>query len=155
MDKPTSFLFQNIGLLADGELQLVLEEKHTAVPERGFTPDYAFEIVTVTPPQKIGGIRLRFGTDETVFFHGHVGYDIDPPFRGHHYAERACRLLLPVARAHGLSHLMLTCDPANEASRRTLERLGARLLGVFDIPPQHDMRVRGRYRVLRYWWDIR
>ena len=51
---------------------------------------------------KRSGVRFRA---ENVFdvetYAGNLGYNIDPPFRGKHLAERACRLLFPLAVAHG------------------------------------------------------
>ena len=44
---------------------------------------------------------------------------------GHGYAQAACRMVLPVARYHGMTSLYLTCAEGNIASRRTIEHLGA------------------------------
>jgi tagatose 1,6-diphosphate aldolase len=75
-----------------------------------------------------------------------------PVFRGHHYAERATRLLLPLARAHGMSELWITCSPNNPASRRTIERLGAGYVETVDVPttyplPDGEIRQKRRYRL--------
>ena len=47
-------------------------------------------------------------------------------FRGHRYAARSCRLLLPLAAAHGLKVVWLTVDPKNVPSQRTGKIIGAR-----------------------------
>jgi len=47
-----------------------------------------------------------------------LGYSVEPAHRGHHYAARAGRLLLLLARSHGMETLWITCNPDNWASRR-------------------------------------
>jgi predicted acetyltransferase len=60
----------------------------------------------------LGGCSLRIGTtDEIELYYGHVGYHVYPAARGHHFAERACRLLLPLARRHGINPLWITTNP--------------------------------------------
>jgi hypothetical protein len=44
-------------------------------------------------------------------FSGNIGYHVYPPARGHHFAERACRCCLPLARRHGMERLWITCNP--------------------------------------------
>ena len=70
---------------------------------------------------------------------GQVGYVVEPAHRGHRYAERACRLIMPLAKRHGMDSLWITCQPDNMASRRTLERLGAECVGIFDVPPAYPL----------------
>ena len=105
-----------------------------------------------TPPISIAGhLGLRIGlTPDLKLYFGHVGYNVYPPARGNHYAERSCRLLLPLARAHGMSELWITCNPDNIASRRTCERLGAEMKGVIDVPPGHILYARGERQKCRY-----
>jgi len=108
------------------------------------------------PPVRIAGtIGLRIGLNrELEMYYGHFGYNVFPPARGNHYAERACRLLLPVARAHGMRALWITCNPENLASRRTCERLGCRLVDVVPVPPGHPLCLRGEREKCRYRIDL-
>jgi predicted acetyltransferase len=77
------------------------------------------------------------------------------PFaRGHHYAERACRLLLPLARRHGIQPLWITCNPDNFPSRRTCERLGAKLVEIVAVPPRDPLYLRGDHEKCRYRLDL-
>ena len=64
---------------------------------------------------------------------------MDEPHRGHHVAERACRLVLPFATACGLSPVWITCGPDNPASARTLQRLGAELVEIVDVPADYPL----------------
>jgi predicted acetyltransferase len=98
-----------------------------------------------------GGIGMRIGYDENLErVIGHVGYQVYPFARGRHYAERACRLLLPLARQHRLDPLWITCNPDNLASRRTCERLGATLIDVVPIPQDHPLHAKGEREKCRY-----
>jgi tagatose 1,6-diphosphate aldolase len=108
------------------------------------------------PPVRIaGGIGLRIGnTRDLELYYGHVGYNVFPPARGNHYAERACRLLLPLARAHGLRRLWITCNPDNLASRRTCERLGCTMVDLVHVPAGHPLHLRGEREKCRYRLDL-
>ncbi|HEX8324679.1 MAG TPA: GNAT family N-acetyltransferase [Tepidisphaeraceae bacterium] len=98
-----------------------------------------------------GTLSLRIGQDEELLrYWGHIGYGVFPPVRGRHYAERACRLVLPLARWHKLDALWITCNPDNFASRRTCERLGGELVETVDIPPDHPLRLKGETQKCRY-----
>jgi tagatose 1,6-diphosphate aldolase len=98
-----------------------------------------------------GGLGLRIGVSPDLEnYYGHVGYHVYPPARGRHYAERAVRLVLPIARGHGMRAIWITCNPDNLASRRTCERLGAQLIETVDVPPNHPLALRGEHRKCRY-----
>ena len=62
---------------------------------------------------------------------------MDEPHRGHGYAQAACRMVLPVARYHGMTALHLTCSEGNIASRRTIEHLGAEFLETCPVPREY------------------
>jgi tagatose 1,6-diphosphate aldolase len=104
------------------------------------------------PPLVIaGGCSLRVAdTPDVRRCFGHVGYHVYPPARGRRLAERAVRLLLPLARAHGLKEIWVTCNPDNWASRRTCERLGAVLVDLVDLPPDNVLYRRGERQKCRY-----
>lgn len=72
---------------------------------------------------------------------GNIGYEIDEPCRGHHYAGKACRLLFELAKRHGMEYLIITCNPDNRPSRKTCEWLGGELLEIAELPEDNGMRV--------------
>ena len=129
-------------------------------PPTARVPAYHFWMVATPgvgdPPVRIaGGIGLRIGTTpEIELYSGNIGYHVYPPARGRHFAERACRLLLPLARRHGMERLWITCNPDNTASRRTCERLGAALIEIVTIPRDHPFRMRGETAKCRYLVEL-
>jgi RimJ/RimL family protein N-acetyltransferase len=109
-----------------------------------------------SPPLQIaGGIGLRIGhTPDIELYLGHIGYNVQPFARGNHYAERACRLLRPLALAHQMGPIWITCNPDNIPSRRTCERLGCKLVETLPLPADHALRQRGDREKLRFRWDV-
>jgi arginase family enzyme/predicted acetyltransferase len=152
-EKP--FRFLEPGRLVDGDLELVLAERLPANPSRKHVPVYKFKMVPVDGGEAFGQIDLRIGNPfHLVLYGGHIGYGVGPAHRGHHYAARACRLLMPLARRHGLHTLWITCNPENSASRRTCELAGAEFVEIADLPPESDMYERGERRKCRYRLDL-
>ena len=141
------------GPLDDGELELVLVERYPGDAARGFVPAYRFRMQR--GGAAVGQIELRVGEGrDLVMYAGQLAYGVDEGHRGHRFAARACRLLVPLARRHGLAPLWITCNPENVASRRTCERAGAALVEVVDLPETSDMYQRGERRKCRYRLEV-
>jgi predicted acetyltransferase len=134
--------------------------RQQADPATGRVPSYHFwmrlESPTGSPAiQIVGGMGVRIGTNREIeLYSGNIGYHVYPPARGHHYAERACRLVLPFVRRHGMERIWITCNPDNRASRRTCERLGPRLIDTVPIPREHPFRSRGETAKCRYLIEL-
>ena len=133
------FKFVAMEFPKDADLTVVLDECQPAESNVWHVPAYLFRLQTYSG-QHAGHVRLRVGwNDHVVKYAGQIGYAVEPQCRGRRYAERACRLILPLARLHGLKQLWITCQPDNVASRLTLGRLGAEFVGILDVPEGYPM----------------
>jgi predicted acetyltransferase len=94
------------------------------------------------------GFRWQPGTSELPpHVLGHIGYSVVPWKRGRGYATAALALLLPEARAEGLTWVELTVQPENTASRHVIESNGGVLVEQFVPPPAYGHRLALRYRI--------
>lgn len=157
------FRFRDPGVLVDGDLLLRLHGTLQDDARRGIVPEYIFDMVRTPgqggsdgpncPDTVMGRLSLRIGhTEHIEKYAGHIGYSVDPPYRGRRLAARSCLLILPLARAHGINPLWITCNPENVASRRTCEIIGSTLVETVPIPPSDplyrwDTKWKCRYRV--------
>ena len=139
MSPTAPFEFLQVELPPDRDLRLILSERVPLERSPWGVPAYTFHMQS-PQDEYLGRIRLRVGwNDNIVRYAGQIGYAVEPSHRGHRYAERACRLLVPLAKQHGMTSLWITCQPDNAASRRTLERLGAACTGIIDVPPEYPL----------------
>ncbi|GAB1509428.1 GNAT family N-acetyltransferase [Actinophytocola sp. KF-1] len=87
----------------------------------------------------VGRTSIRHRLDEQLaVVGGHIGYCVLPEHRGRGYATEILRQSLAVARDHGVTRALLTCDETNVASRKVIEHCGGELAST-------DGRTR------RYW----
>jgi predicted acetyltransferase len=138
--------------LAHGDIALRLDGVLPGDPERGFVPYYHFLMLN-RDGKDVGHINFRVGdTDHVRLYVGHIGFGVLPEHRGHHYAAQACRAIAPWVR-HFYETVVVTCDPDNEASRRTLEGLGARFVEEIPVPPHESQHLKGSMAKRRYYWS--
>ena len=94
-----AFEFYDAGLLVDGDLTLLLDQTLVDISGSETLPTYKFRMVGSTDEAEMGFINLRIGTGENLTrYRGHIGFGVNPRFRGRRYAARSCVLLLPLAR---------------------------------------------------------
>jgi len=142
--------FIDLPELTDGVLHLVCTGKKPAIPEKKFVPGYDFAVCLGS--EKIGEINLRIGYTDGLYYGGHIGYGIDEKFRGNGYAGQACLLLLPVAKAHKMTRLIITNNQTNNSSKRVCEKLNLHFLRVARLPEWHDLYAKGqRYQNIFEW----
>jgi tagatose 1,6-diphosphate aldolase len=146
-----TFHFLDPGPLIDKELVLKVSEKTLPDPVLNVAPSYRFKMSRLDRAIEMGRIDLRVGNSHNlVMYAGHIGYRVHAEYRGHHYAARSVRLLIPLARAHHLGTLWITCNPDNWPSRRACELAGLELVEIVDLPPTIDMYYQGERQKCRY-----
>lgn len=139
--------------LRNNEIILQLERTSDADHVKGWVPAYHFAIC-LPDGEKIGQCDLRIGHNENLYFGGNIGYEVFPEHRGHHYAGKACKLLLRLAEKHKLEYVIITCNPDNLASVRTCEYAGGRLLEIVELPQDNNMRQRGETHKCIYQFTL-
>ena len=118
----------------------------------GFYPMHRFGIHVGN--DMVGTIDFRDGYDPWLYFGGHIGYRVDPRYRGSHYAYKACMALKPYMIDHHHTTIYISASPENIASRKTIEKLGADLLDTVDVPYAHWSYKQGERVKCIYQWDI-
>lgn len=146
-----SLLYEHPNILYEGpivdlRLSYYLSEKEAS---DGVACVY-YDICLHNRHKVIGSIDLRLTMNEMMYYYGHIGYNILKKYQGHHYAYQACKLLLDIAKEeYHLKELIITCNPDNIASYKTIEKLGATLKEVAEVPNDHELYQKGdRYKCI-------
>ena len=120
--------------------------------EKGFVPGYHFRILYGADRIDVGHVNVRIGdTPHVTLCAGHIGFFIEERYRGNGFAYQGCMALSGfVSRV--LGEAIITVDPDNIASRRTIEKLGADFLDEVLVPPCDPHYARGSRIKRRYLW---
>jgi predicted acetyltransferase len=138
--------------LTHGRVKLIFDTMTEGDEERGFVPGYRFRIVD-DQDINVGHLSFRVGDTEHVrLAAGHIGYEVAEAHRGHGYAVDACLAVAPWISEISES-VLITVDPDNFPSIRTVERIGATFLDEVDVPEGDPHYLRGSYRKRRYHWN--
>ena len=148
------FRFAEVGYLTDGEIDLILEKKVPANLEPFHVPAYHFKIKKHLTSVEIGKIDIRIGHNEMTFYGGNIGYEIYPPYQGHHYAAKACLIIKKIALLHGMTYVYISCLPENIPSNKTCQRLKTSWLGTYLIPFHNEMYLVGVRQINVYEWIL-
>ena len=149
--------FIDVPTLTNGDIYLVCTKKEPGDPEKNWIPAYHFAICKHS--EKIGYVDIRIGygggaKNDNLYYGGQIGYGIDEAHRGKGYAVEACKLLLPIAKAHKMTKLLITNNYTNIASRRVCEKLGLRLVRMARLPEWSDLYKEGQRFINIFEWDL-
>ena len=134
-----------------GKVRVVFDRMTEANEGRGFVPAYHFTILNAEA-EEVGCLSFRVGdTEHLRLAAGHIGYEVAESYRGLGYAGLACLAIGPwVAEVSG--GVIITADPDNIPSIRTIERIGAHFIDEVDVPAGDPHILRGSFRKRRYRW---
>ncbi len=97
----------------------------------------------------VGRLAIRHSLNDFILsVGGHIGYGVVPPYRRLGYAKKMLELALPIAKALGISRLLVTCDDDNLGSIKTIESNGGVLENTINVAPDKP-------RKRRYWIENR
>ncbi|MGD6903337.1 GNAT family N-acetyltransferase [Bacillus infantis] len=108
----------------------------------------ATQFVSMADGRIIGLVNIRHRlTPELLVESGHIGYSIHPAERRKGYAAEQLKLSLAEAEKLGLAKVLVTCDKANIASARTIQKVGGVLENEVISPDSGEA-------VQRYWIQV-
>lgn len=122
-------------ILENDELILKITQKYSGDDE--MIPFYYYDIIRKSDSVTVGKISVRIGNNFHSYYNGHIGYEVFKEYRGDDYAYKASLIVLDVARFHDMEFIYLTCDESNTASYKTIEKLGAELVEICDVPREY------------------
>ena len=136
----------------DGVIDLVPCHINPPAAKLGFGHEQVWRITLHNQRKEIGQISYRDGESRYMYYFGHIGYHVNPAWRGHHYAWRACLLLKEEIRMSGKQSVVITCDTDNMPSRKTCEKLGCELERTAPVPDDIRMEYDMSSEKRRYIW---
>ena len=116
---------------------------------KGRTPSHTWLTVRRSDGRVVGIVNYRPSPlpDFVFQYGGHIGYSIRPLERQKGYAKEQLRLTLEECRKAGETKVLITCDPVNTGSEKTILANGGVLENeVEDVP---GLGMSGVVR--RYW----
>jgi len=100
-------------------------------------------LVAEVDGQIVGRVSIRHQLNEYLETRGgHIGYGVRPAFRGRGHATEILKRALEIARDLDVNRVLVTCDDANVASARVIERAGGILENIIE---------EGDEKIRRYW----
>ena len=130
-------LFFSRTVLHGQGVDLRFRDRTTRDRNQGIRESYTYDICLIDSGEPVGYISLRLGESPEIYYLGHIGYRVEEPWRGHHYAARAVQALLPLIKDLGMLSISITTDPDNIPSRKTCEKLGCVLENIVPVPPRY------------------
>lgn len=97
-------------------------------------PYYIFDMMV--HKKQVGTLTFRTGSNQDNYYAGHIGYSVEKQYQGNSYAYQALLCLEPWILEHGFHEVIITCDPNNIASKKTIEKV-ATFLETKEIPKQY------------------
>ncbi|TYS64454.1 GNAT family N-acetyltransferase [Bacillus infantis] len=108
----------------------------------------ATQFLSMVDDKVVGLVNIRHRlTPELLVESGHIGYCIHPAERRKGYAAEQLKMSLVEAKKLGLEKVLVTCDKANIASARTIQKVGGVLENEVISPDSGE-------EVQRYWIQL-
>ncbi|HHT15037.1 MAG: GNAT family N-acetyltransferase [Christensenellales bacterium] len=142
--------------LTDEKIKLRLWSYGPTDNDIGITDGCTYDIYTKGIfGRRCGYVSYRHGESEALYYLGHIGYHVDPLFRGESFAYRAVKLIQPIIVAYGMHSVTITTDVDNIPSRKTCEKLGCVLESIVPVPLKFREVCMGSMAKCRYILPIK
>lgn len=148
------FKFKEFNNLCNDEIKLILKSKDEPDVEKGYAPRYGFSIIHIKDNEDIGVVYFSVDSSRRQYIYGHLSYGVSPVYAGHNYAMKACKLVKDVALEHGFKRLFIGSGFDNIASRKTIEKLGARPITIDDVSDERVFDELKENKVDMFVWEV-
>ena len=109
-----------------------LENLELKEPKNGYIPNSVFFLLDVDRSTLLGAVDIRHYLNEYLLqYAGHIGTGIRPSERRKGYATEMIRLSLYECRRLGIANVLMVCDKANIASKKSIINNGGILENEF------------------------
>ena len=99
-----------------------------------------FDIYVPEMDRVVGRCEYRNESGRDLWFYGHIGYVIYPPYRGENFAYRACMKMFDLLyKEKGLNEFIITCNPDNLASKKTILKMKPDYIKTVDVDKDHEL----------------
>ena len=133
------------GMRFESYLELLEDMKVRALP--GFVTSTA--LFGFVGDEIVGKVNFRHELNEKLMkVGGHIGYGVVSAHRGKGYASEMLKQTLAFACQLGLERVLITCDEANFASSKVIEKNG----GIFE---NYYDPMDGTSKKKRYWIQLK
>lgn len=146
--------FSKKAMFTDGEVDLVLSNEDVSDAVCGIVDGFTFYMYKARTRHYMGYVSLRLGESPGLYYLGHIGYRVEPEYRGQHLAERSCRMIVPLMKRLGIHSAVITTNVDNMPSRKTAERLGCILESIVPVPEKFRGICAGAAWKCRYIWRV-
>ena len=119
-------------------------------------PGFVFDIVVDEMKRVVGRIEYRYEEGRELLYYGNVGYVIYLPYRGNGFAAKACSVMAKIIQDYDpkVKSMIITCNPDNLPSKRTIENLGAKFIRRIAIDKDHELYDQGDFEKDVYEWFL-
>ena len=125
---------------SNGEITVTLDDIR-----RDSKTDYrCFHFKIAVSGKDAGEFTILEGSDfKKIPYQGNIGAEVSPEFSGQGLSEKVLNMLLPFCKERGLSKLLITTDPNNEATKKICSNISAKFLDT--LPANQDYPEKSRY----------
>lgn len=134
----------------DVELRDVSHQYKTSIPT------LSYDIYVIELDRVVGQCEYRFEKNALdLKYYGHIGYNIYLPYRGANFSYKACLKMFAILfKEHNISEILITCNPDNYPSQKTINKLGGVYIETVDVDPNHELYAFGEVQKEIYTIDL-
>lgn len=120
-----------------------------------FKKEFYFRIIEIKTGEYIGTCNLCLKKNRENKYLGNLGYEVFPKYQGNNYAYKASLIASRLALFYGVDNLVITANPSNLPSIKTITKLGAHYIDIKRVPKNHVLYEQGDRFLAIYEWNLK